>query len=272
MATTLAQILQRQLNEKQKVKSQPTTQAATGLLQAANTGKQLGSGPQVASTVQGLGEQQTQNALNAQGQQNQVAAQQMGVQQQGQVQEQQQTQLDLNQKAQQLSSSLSQKQDQLLQELEQGRASLGSEQMNAKMEQAASSIALQNQQYLQALQTANSYRRLDDDAKYKQELAASQWKEFEDLFTDSLAVEDLMKMDDREFAYRMGKLSIADAIRIADMSAQQQGLQGIMKGVTTAAGGFADYASNNSTVTNSSTATFGSEQGPISSTATVTSK
>ncbi len=218
MATTLAEVLQKQLRTKQQVQSQPTTQAATGLLQAANTGKALGGGPQVASSMQSMGEQQTQNALQQQSGQNQIAAQQMGIQQQGQVQEQQQTQLDLNQKAQQLSSGLAQKQDQLLQELEQGRASLGSDQSNAKMEQVASAIALQNQQYIQALQNANSYRRLDNDAAFKSALAASQFKEFE--------------------------LSIADAIRMADMAAQTEALQGTMKGVVTGVGGIADYMTN----------------------------
>lgn len=241
MANNLLDALKRTLETKQQV--QPT--GSTGLqnvLATAKTGQVQNAGPQVTGVPEIAANQQTQLQLDLQGQQNQVQSQATQADANRQSTINQQTNLDLSQRRDQLSQALAQKETELLGEIERDRTGLESESNRNRMEQLGATIALQNQQYLQALENVNRYRRLDDEANFKIALMESQYANMESMFRDRIQFEKLMNADDRTFREMLAHMDINAALAVADLAAQGSVVSGIIQGGVGVGEGVLKYA------------------------------
>lgn len=237
MANLLDTIRQnnQQLTKPQGVSDQ-TAQLST--LLRAKSGKQVGT-PSIASSS--LGEQQAVAETNQslQGVRNQASIQQAGLEQQ-QAAEQQQTQLqkaDIRQQNKFDTIQNKLKTDSLLSELERNKGKLDTARYQSSMEQLGANLRLQNTQYIDNLEREGARARLDDDVKFKEEMARATFGDQQDLLQKALGNKSVLDANEREFQKSMAQMGLDDSyamFRAQQRNEAQRALYSGIGAITTA--------------------------------------
>lgn len=190
-------------------------------LMRAKSGKAIGSGEAAASS---LGEQsavqQTQDQLGQLGQNLQIQQKADETAQKAQDQQTQQARSDITQATRFNTVQNQMKANQILNDLSQQKGELDLDKDRARLEQASFILAMGDKQYTDELQQIGQRRRLDNEADFNQEMQQLAFGNNLDLLKSKLASGDILAASDREFNKAMSKLSIEDAIKIAQTEMQ----------------------------------------------------
>lgn len=171
----------------------------------------IGEQAAVAETQQQLASLQPQVAIQQQAEQTQRAGQQQRTQQA-------EAQIAQAQKFNTIQNNL--RTQQLLNDLSRDKGQLDLDKDRGRLEQTAFLMSMQDKQYTDQLQDIGKRRRLDNDLAFRDEMQQIAFKDSLDILKDKLGKNDVLAANDREFAKAMNKLSIEDAIKIAELENQ----------------------------------------------------
>lgn len=193
----------------------------TGKLQTllrAKSGRTVGPGDTATSNLgeQAAVAQANQQLQQAGGQlQQQQAAETAAIQGQAQDYRSQKQDIDQAQKFNTLQTQM--KTNQLLADLGRDKDSLSLDKDRGRLEQASFLLAMQDKQYTDQLQDIGRRRRLDDAVAFQQELAQMEFGANLDLLKTKLKNGDVLSSSDRDFKQALSSLSIADAMKVAEI-------------------------------------------------------
>lgn len=152
-------------------------------------------------------------AANIQQQQEQIAAK-------GQEQQYQQQKQDIAQTNRFNTIENNLKTNQLLNDLSRDRGQLGLEKDQARLEQAAFLLSMQDKQYTSQLEQIGRQRRLDDQAAFNDAMADVAFKDNLALVKQKLGTNNILAVNDRDFAKAMSNMSLDEAMQVADIESQ----------------------------------------------------
>lgn len=228
---------------------QASEQNLTGQTQKllqAKSGKAVapGSTPRISNVGEQVANLQTAVAQGQLAQQAAIANQQLTQQ----VQEQQakitQAQNEQSFAEQKVEEDFTRNEEAIMDQYLQGQKQLDLKKDGSKFEQIGFKLRLQNDQYVDNLKRAAAKSQLDNDVRFKEELAKSMFADEMDLFNDNLDFRAAMFADKQEFAESMANMDMDYAIGLADYASKEAAAQQKFSGFSNiVAGGTNAYSS-----------------------------
>jgi hypothetical protein len=107
----------------------------------------------------------------------------------------------------------------VLNNLSQQKGDLSDQKSRASLEQVAFNLSMQDRRYVDTLQTIGTRRRLDNETNFKSEMQQVAFGDSLSMLNGKLAQGDLLSASDRDFAKALSDMSIADALKVAQIQA-----------------------------------------------------
>lgn len=216
-------------------------------LQTGLTGRESApsSGPRSSTLAERISQGQVRAAESEQARKERVQSEQLKLAEDAQLQSLNDQQLAQVESALDMKQQVAQRTEQLLNDLERSTDQLDFQKDAAKFEQVGFNLRMNNRKYIDSLNDAARRARLDDDARFREELLRATLDESRELLDSDLEFRRLMSADEREFTRELSNLSIEQALQYANAGIEQANRLGKYQSIGTlisgAAQGYQQY-------------------------------
>jgi hypothetical protein len=218
-----------------------TTGQAQKLLQA-KSGKAVspGTSPRISNVGEQVQTQQAQLARQQVAAQAQQAAQQFQTQAGLQQKQLQQAEQGSQFETQKVETDFLRNEDAVLDQYLRGQKQLNVQKDKAQFEQLGFQLRLTNTQYIDNLKREAAKAQLDNDLKFKEEMARTVFSEEHGMFTDNLEFRSALFADKSQFRDMMAEMDLNYAVQMAEFEAKQASSAALFTGIGGMISGGAD--------------------------------
>jgi hypothetical protein len=181
--------------------------------------------PRASNIAEQAANQQTALGLEGLRQQGSLVAEGLQQESANQTQTFQQGAEKVNEQLLDLQDQYTRQSEAILQDYQRGTRKFDLQKDKARMEQLGFNLRLSNDQYIQQLQREGFKSRLDNQARFQEELARTVFGEELDMFQNDLGFRSLMNADNRRFNEQLGAIDIDFAVAMATTANQAANTQ-----------------------------------------------
>lgn len=215
MSKTLFETINQQLTQKPVSPQLGQTEQAQSLLRTKLGKAGSSRQPRLSSVQENVAAQQVRAGANQLQQEGQIQGQQLQQQQMDLQTKEQESFKDILSKRDDIRQQFNLQTENLLQDAERNRQKLDTEEYKAKMEQVGFNMRLGNKQYIDSLEQIAAYKNLDNDLKFKYELANTIFQDEKNILEEYLDFQKLIDADDRSYQEALAKIDANYAYQAA---------------------------------------------------------
>lgn len=192
-------------------------------LQRGLTGRDLGpsSGPQSSRLAERIARQQVQDATEEQATKETIQSEQLRLSEEAQEQAFSDQQLGQIEQAMSAKQQVAQQTESILNSFERSQQQLDFQRDAAKLEQVGFNLRMNNKRYIDSLNRAGRTSRLEDAARFEEELKRAIFADQQELFNNDLDFRRMIDMDRNELARELSNISLDQAMEMSRMQTQQ---------------------------------------------------